>query len=62
MDNVKKVVIDVWFVISGRGMYFNENWKWSIVEDVLDNVDCDVIVCRICDRMLEDLEKGYELF
>lgn len=62
MDNAKKAVIDVWSAISGRGTYLNENWKRSIAEDVLDNVDCDAIARRICDRMLEDLENGHELF
>ena len=63
MDNAKKAVIDVWSAIRGRGTYLNAEWKQSIAENVLDNIDCDAIARRICDRMLEDLlENGHQLF
>ena len=62
MDNAKKAVIDVWSAIRGRGTYLNAEWKQSIAENVLDNIDCDAIARRICGRMLEDLENGHQLF
>ena len=62
MDNAKKAVFDMWSAIRGRGTYLNAEWKQSIAEDILDDIDCDAIARRICDRILEDLENGHQLF
>ena len=62
MDNAKKAVIDVWSAIRGRRTYLDEEWNRGIAENLLNNIDCDAIARRICDRMLEDLENGHQLF
>ncbi|XP_022785085.1 dual serine/threonine and tyrosine protein kinase-like [Stylophora pistillata] len=60
-DNAKKAVNDVWSVIRGKGTYLNAKWKQRIAENVLDNIDCDAIARRICDKIAEDLEDGHQL-
>ncbi|XP_022793272.1 dual serine/threonine and tyrosine protein kinase-like isoform X1 [Stylophora pistillata] len=62
MDNAKKAFIDVWSAIRGKGTYLNAEWKHSIAENVLDNIDCNAIARRICERIIEDLENGHKLF
>ena len=62
LESMKKPVVDVWYAIRGRGTYLNAEWKQSIAENVLDNINYDAIARRICDRMLEDLENGHQLF
>ena len=62
VDSAKKAVTGVWSAILGMRTHLNPDWKRNVAEDVLDNIDCDAIARRICQRILEDLEKGHQLF
>ena len=57
-----RAVSDVWCALKGKGTRLNREWKRSVAMDVLDSVDADAVADRICQNILDDLDRGHKLF
>ena len=61
-DEAVGAVDDLWSALRGKGRTLNRAWKRSVAKDVLDSVDADAIADRICQNILDDLDRGHKLF
>ena len=61
-NETMRAIDDVWSALRGKGTRLNREWKRSVAKDVLDSVDADAVADRICQNILDDLDRGHKLF